>query len=310
MLFSTPKIELTGELEKIDQITNQLCEYAQGYNSRCVIILDPFISPFKDAIFQYFFDKNRITQVQISHPAVRAWQRPLLIALNLNNNFERDVLRYTVDKSLIELSPQILGKGGKRHYSGWIFTHATTQQIADDFDMLSIQKVSHGKLLLRFYDPAVLPQLLFILEPRQQIKLCGRIKRWALLDGNGDLFCHHNTADPCPVYVGLLGITRQLEDQLYCIGINNQVIKAYRKDHPTKKINECEMLNHLMPCLLRLMSQGFKDNELLVEWAKIAIDHGANFDLHPQIQEKLKTMKTRYDFPALLNLIKQSDWSF
>jgi hypothetical protein len=310
MLFSTPKIELTGELEKIDQITNQLCEYAQDYNSRCVIILDPFISPFKDEIFQYFFDKDRITQVKISHSAVRAWQRPLLIALNLNNNFERNVLRYTIDKSLIELSPKILGKGGKRHYSGWIFTHATTQQIADDFNMLSIQKVGHGKLLLRFYDPAVFPQLLFILEPRQQIKLCGRIKRWALLDGNGDLFCHHNTADPCPVYVGTLGITQQLEDQLYCIGINNQVIKAYRKDHPTNKVNECEMLNHLMPCLLRLISQGFKDNELLVEWAKIAIDYGANFDLHLQIQEKLKTMKTRYDFPALLNLIKQTDWSF
>ena len=308
MLISKLKKNLHNEIEKIDQIADQLYEYAKNYNSRCIVILDPFISPLEDDILQYFRKPDQIAQVKIMHPSVLACQRPILVELNLNNAFEHDILRYTIDKSLLELSPNILSKSGKRHYSGWVFTQPTTKQIAQDFALLSLQKVIDGTLLLRFYDPAVLPQLLSILNPIQQKILLGYIELWALLDGSGDLFCHDNTQNKSSVYACQLGITQQLEDQLYCIGINNQALKAYRKNNPTQKINECETLQHIMPCLLRLISLGFKDNALLVQWAKIAINNDRNFDLHPQIQKKLKTIKTRYEFNPLLDILKHTDW--
>lgn len=308
MLFSKFKMNLNNEIEKIDQIADQLYNYAKNYNSRCIIILDPFISPLEDDILKFFQKPDQIAQVKIMHPSILACQRPVLVELNLNNPFEYDILRYTIDKSLLELSPNILTKNNKRHYSGWVFTHATTKQIAQNFALLSLQKAIDGTLLLRFYDPAVFPQLLSILDPIQQKILLSYIELWTLLDGNGDLYCHINTQNKSSVYSCQLGITQQLEDQLYCIGINNQALKAYRKNNLTLKINECETLHHIMPCLLRIISLGFKDNALLVEWAKIAINNDKNFDLHPQIQNKLKMIKTRYEFTSLLDLLKHTDW--
>ncbi|WP_179189560.1 hypothetical protein [Gilliamella apicola] len=307
MLSTKPKIELSGDIEKIDAITEQLCEFAKPYQSRCIVILDPFISVLEDKIIQFFYKKFKITQVKIKHPSVLAWQRPLLLALNLKDTFERDVLRYTIDQALSELNPQNLCKNGTRHYSGWVFTHSNIQNIAEDFAYLSLQKIYKTNQLLRFYDPAVLPQLLTILNTQLQIKLLGHIEIWTLLDGNGDLFYRHND-QPSMVYTGQLGITKQLEQEINCIGINNQFLKKYRKTHPLEKINECESLNKIKPCLLRLMSRGFTDNALLVEWAKVAYMWGKDFDLHPYVQNKIQNMKTRFDFTTLLNKINSPDW--
>jgi hypothetical protein len=308
VLFPRLNINLKGDIEKIDQIADKCHDYAKNYHSRCIVILDPFISPLEDDILKYFQNPDQIAQVKILHPAVLASQRPVLLELNLNNAFERDILRYTIDQSLLELSPKTLSKSGKRHYSGWIFTQETAKKIAQGFALLALQKVTHGTILFRFYDPAVFPQLLTLLNPEQQAKVLGDIELWTLLDGNGDFYCHNNTQNKSPTWSRQLWINQQLEDQLYCIGINNQAIKAYRKNNPTKKIDECKTLHHIMPCLLRLISQGFKDNALLVPWAEIAINNDKDFDLHPQIQKKLKTFKTRYDFAPLLDILKRADW--
>ena len=307
MLLKKPKIELSGDIEKIDAITEQLCEFAKPYQSRCIVILDPFISALEDDIIGSLYKEFKITQVKIKHPSVLAWQRPLLLTLNLKNNYERDVLRYTINQALTELNPENLYKNSTRHYSGWIFTHTKVEKISEDFSCLSLQNMYQSKQLLRFYDPAVLPQLLTILNPKLQIKLLGHIEIWTLLDGNGDLFYRHND-EPSMVYTGQLGITKQLEQELNCIGINNQFLKKYRKNHPLEKINECESLNKIKPCLLRLMARGFTDKALLVEWAKLAYKWGEDFDLHPYVQNKIQNMKTRFDFTDLLNEMINSDW--
>jgi hypothetical protein len=310
VLFPKLKLNFINKIEKINSIADKLYNFAKNYNSRCIVILDPFISPLEDNILSYVQNPFQITQVKIMHPSVLASQRPVLLELNLKNPFEQEILRYTIDKSLLELSPNVLNTNSKRHYSGWIFTQAKIPQIAQNFALLSLQKVVDGTLLLRFYDPAVLPQLLTILTPTQQKKVLGEIELWTLLDGNSDLYCHDNTPkkDEGSKYSFQLGIDQQLENQLYCIGITNQLLKSYRKNNPNQKFNECETLHHIMPCLLRMISQGFKDNNLLVQWAKIAINNDINFDLHPQIQKKLKTFKSRYDFTSLLNTLTQPDW--
>lgn len=308
MLFSKPQINITGDTEKIDLIANQLCEHAKDYNSRCIVIVDPFIVPYKDDILDYFQKPNQIEQVLILHPAVVSWQRPILIELDLKNANEQDILRYTIAQSLKELEPKQIYNNSKRHYSGWIFTHSTIQKIAYRLATLSIQQIENQEFLLRFYDPAVLPQLLTVLNIWQQNKLCNLIGIWALLDGNGDLFTHYNPKITDLPSAGQLLLTQQQEDELHCIGINNQMLKEYRKENPTHKLNECDTLNHIKPSLLRLMSQGFKDEALLLEWAKIALNNSQNFDLYPELQEKIKMIKTRYEFNPLLKVLRQTDW--
>lgn len=308
MLFSKTQIKITGNTEKIDLIANQLCEYAKDYHSRCIVIVDPFIKPFKDDILNYFQKPNQIAQVLIQHPAVVAWQRPILVEIDLNNANEQKILRYTIEQSLNELEPKQIYRNSKRHYSGWIFTNSNIEQIARNFAVLCLQKVRNQQYLLRFYDPAVFAQLLTILNLWQQNKLLTSIGIWALLNANGDLFTHNNPNIRELPFGGQLALTLQQLDELFCIGINNQMLKKYRKQHPTEKPNECEILNHIKPSLLRLMSQGLKDEALLLEWATIAFNNSQDFDLHPVLQKQLKTMKTRYDFNSLLEVLKQTDW--
>lgn len=308
-LIPHPLINITQLSTNAIAISQQLFEYSLDYQLRCIMLLDPFLTPISDHIIQFFANKGRLHQVSIMHPSILTNKRPLLLELNLAKPFERDVLSYIIDQALIQQSPNYLLSGQGQQYCAWLFSQAPVVRIANDLAHLALQKTHRGKtLLLRFYDPAVFRQLMSILTEPQQHKLYGHIEGWGLLNRSKQLTINQNIGKPRPVLLGQLGLTDEQLRQLYCIGINNQLLKKYGHQLPIIKHDECQTLQHIMPSILRLLDKQINDDTLLIEWAKLALKYHKDFDLHPVVMKATQNFTIRYDYYLWFESMNEQNW--
>lgn len=290
-------------------ISQQLFECSLDYQQRCIVLLDPFLTPFEDQIIDYFATKDRLHQVYIMHPSILANKRPLLLELNLAEPFEREVLSYIIEQALIQKAPDYLLSGQGQQYCAWLFSQAPIAQIASDLALVALQKTHHGKtLLLRFYDPAIFQQLMCILTEPQQHKLYGHLERWALLNRARQLVINQNIGEPRSVLTGQLGLTDGQLRQLYCIGINNQLLKKHEQQLPIIQHDECQTLQHIMPSVLRLLDKQINDDTLLIEWAKLALTYHKDFDLHPEVIKATQHFTIRYDYYRWFESMTEQNW--
>lgn len=290
-------------------ISQQLFEYSLDYQQRCIVLLDPFLTPFNDRIIDYFAAKARLHPVYIMHPSILASKRPLLLELNLAEPFERQVLSYIIEQALKQQSPNYLLSGQGQQYCAWLFSHAPIAQIANDLAHIALQKTHHGKtLLLRFYDPAVFRQLMSILTESQQHKLYGHLEGWALLNRVQQLIINQNIGKPRPVLSGQLGLTDGQLRRLHCIGINNQLLKKHHQQLPIIQHDECQILRHIMPSILRLLDKQIDDDTLLIEWAKLALKYHKDFDLHPEVIKATQHFTIRYDYYHWFESMREQSW--
>ncbi|WP_392562266.1 DUF4123 domain-containing protein [Orbus sturtevantii] len=306
-----PKIEVAALSAAAKNITEQLKEQSIHYQQRCLILLDPFLTPLNDPIIDYCAGRRQLYPVPIMHPSIQANKRPLLLELDLTNLFEQQVLSYTVDKALSQLSAEYLSYGGGQQYCAWLFTQSPALQVARDLANLCIQKRQRKTFFLRFYDPAIFAQLMSVLEPHQQTKLVGQISHWGRLNYTGELVMHSTDQPLKPVLSGQLGLFDEQLDQLYCIGINNQIIQTQRIMQPTMPIDPIGSLKHITPCVMRMLAKSIKDDPLLVKWATLAIKFGADFDLEPLIQNKIQHLTKSQQYDAIcneLNALSHDDW--
>lgn len=308
LLNNQPQIDLTKLSINANNIAQQLILCAANYQRRCLVLLDPFLSPINNPIIDYFLSVKQLHQVRIMHPSILASKMPLLLELNLANLFEQQALAYLVDKALNQLSADYLSYGSGQQYCGWLFTHSPVSHIAEDLAKLSLQKRVNKTLFLRFYDPAIFTQLISLLTESQQQKLHGKIEHWASLNYAGQLVIKSNTGSLKPVLSGQLGLNHEQLNQLYCIGINNQAILWQRLIAPTLIIDSVAYLKQITPCVMRLLAKNINDELLLVEWAKLAIKFGADFDLQSSVIESTKNFTIHYDYYRWLESISTKNW--
>ncbi|WP_392553306.1 DUF4123 domain-containing protein [Orbus wheelerorum] len=297
-----PLIDLTKLSTDANNISQQLIDYAANYQQRCLVLLDPFLSPIDDPIIDYFASLNQLHQVRIMHPSILADKRPLLLELNLADLFEQQALSYIIDNALSQLSANHLSHRGQQ-YCGWLFTNAAVNQVADDLAKLALQKRHNKTLFLRFYDPAIFAQLISLLTASQQKKLYGKIEHWAILNHNRELVIHSNSSPLKPVLSGQLGLSEEQLTQLYCIGINNQMLQQQRLNNLISNIDTVTSLKQIMPSVARMLAKKINDETLLVEWAKLAIRFGMDFDLQPSMIEQTQNFTIHYDYYRWLESI-------
>lgn len=144
-----------------------------------------------------------------------------------------------------------------------------------------------------------------ILTEHQQQKLYGQIRGWALLNRDEQLSINQNIAKPKAVLSGQLGLMDEQFNQLYCIGINNQIIRSMRLRNPTSPIDEIASLQQITPCILRMLDQQITDQEQIVEWAKLALMFGVNFDLVPFVQNRIQKLTHKQDYYPIYQELKQ-----
>ncbi|MCX8728809.1 DUF4123 domain-containing protein [Gilliamella sp. B2969] len=302
-------IDLTAISDQAINIAQQLIDISLDYKNRCLFILDPFLNSINEAFMQYYQFRVRLFQIPIYHQAVLPKRYPWLIELDLSDKYEHAVLTYMVDKALKQLTPQSIAAGQGQQYCAWLFSAERTKSIVHQLSNMTLQR--NNKILLRYYDPAVFFQLLHLLNPAQKSRLFGIIEMWAVLNRQGELNIHQNEGQIHSNYNGELLITHEQYQQLQCIGINNMLIQAEKLTDPQKNTDEIENLQTIMPCLLRLKTKKIEDNDFHLEWAKLALKFGKDFDIASHIDEIIKDLSTVSEYiPILkkLHAISPQDW--
>lgn len=309
--YGQTPIDVSKLSEKAIAITQQLITLSQDYQKRCLVLLDPFLSPIDEFYMQYYQNRLRLHQVRIMHNAISATKCPWLIELDLSDKYEHTMLSYMIDQGLKQSRPEsIKSRMIGQQYCAWIFTHKKAQSIADDLAKLAIQG-GQKKILLRFYDPAVFFQLMNVLESKQQNILLGHIKIWSMLTREGTLNSHYHQGEVWQINSGELRLTKDQYQLLECIGINNQIINSQLLVNPTKSIDEIASLQTIMPSLIRLKKNNINEEQFQLQWAKLALIRGADFDCEPKIEDKIKqctNLRQYYHLLDELKAIKTEDW--
>lgn len=292
------------------KITNKLIEISKDFQNHCLVLLDPFLNPIDETFMMYFQNRLRLYQVPIMHSSVPAVKRPWLIQLDLRDKYEQAVLIYMLDRALKQLKPEFIAIGKGQQYCAWLFTNANPKSIADGLGQLALQKQGNT-VLLRYYDPAVFFQLMSLLNPTQQNLLLGEIKIWGMLSREGVLKIRNHESKVYPVYGGKLNLTHEQYQQIECIVVNNKIIQSMRLEEAIINIDEIKMLKQISPCLIRLKKKNIEDQDLQLEWAKLALRLGQNFDLIESIAKKIETFLHYREYLPLvkqLQTISQHDW--
>lgn len=304
-------IDVSQLSEKAITIAQQLITLSQDYQNRCLLLLDPFISPINEFFMQYYHNRLRLYRVSLMHSAILVTKCPWLIELDLKDKYEHTLLSYIMDKALKQSTPEsIKNRNTGQQYSAWIFTHEKAKSIAIDLAKVAIQG-DRQKILLRYYDPAVFFQLMDILEPKQQNKLLGNIKIWSMLTREGTLKSHYHQGEVWQIGSGEIRITQDQYRQIECIGINNQIINSQQIINPNKSIDEIATLQTIMPSLIRLKKANINEEEFHLKWAKLALKRGKDFDCEPKIEDKIKqctSLRQYYQLLDELKAIKTEDW--
>lgn len=303
--YGQTAIDLSKLSTNVLTISEQLIALSQDYKQRCLVILDPYLNPINAPFMEYYNLHHRLHQVLIMHPSILANKRPLLIELDLRDKYEQAVLNYIVDQALKQLRPESITAGNGQQYCAWLFTHDDTQQILNTIAALVLQTRNQKKILLRYYDPAVFFQLMSLLNTQQQSKLLSHIDIWTMLSRDGTLKIHRNDEKSKPLLTGQLGISDEQYQKIDCIGINNQIIHSQRLKQPTLFIDEIQSLQTIMPCLLRLMKKNIDDQDLQLEWAKLALRWEGDFDLVPKIQTRIDQCLNLRQYYQLLDELQQ-----
>lgn len=305
-------IDLNKLSDNALSITRQLVHESQAYKNRCLALLDPFLTPIDESFMKYFHNRLRLHKVPINHSSVLKTKYPWLIELDLRDNYEQSVLSFMLDRALKQLVPQSIAAGTGQQYCAWLFTRNPAKNIAEDLGKRTLQKREpNKKILLRYYDPAVFFQLMSILDSEQQNRLLGNIEKWAMLTRQGTLNIKQQLEPVQSTLIGSLWITTEQQQKLDCIGINNQIIRSEHIKYPAKNIDEIQSLQKITPCLIRLMNNNIQEKELKLEWAKLALKWGHDFDCHPKIENKIKQctdLRKYYQLLDQLNKIKPHDW--
>ncbi|XKM14299.1 hypothetical protein RCS94_03785 [Orbaceae bacterium ac157xtp] len=298
LLNAKPTINLNQISSKATQISQQLIESAKNYQNKCLVIIDPFLAPINDPIIHQFKKTGQLHQVLIMHSAIRIDQRPCILELNLTQEYDKQTLLYITNKALLQLTPQHELMGCGRHYCAWLFTNKEVNYIVNDISKTLLQtKEEKGKtFLFRYFDAMIFPQLMSTLTLFQKSRLFGLIELWGIITNEEKLVTYHNPDRPTAVMSGQLYLTDEQIKKLYCIGINNQIIKMHRLINPSQNIDVIAYLNKITPCIERILNKNINDEALIIEWGKLALKLGADFDLDPKVQEKIKDLTTSQAF--------------
>jgi hypothetical protein len=212
-------------------------------------------------------------------------QSPLLLCLHNQQAAHMQVLEQSITLALEQTSQA----GSLRSVCAWIVSAAAPKQLQNSLSekLLAYWPGSEG-IYLRYFDPRVMPSLMRILPPAQQIQLLGKADTWCQLGRDGQWLSYspaHN-ADNTPTSV------TQRSGTLRPSQAHAQAIDRIELVNITA--TQLANLGHNMPhsqdatidaALLAARKLGIQQDEDAIAYAWRAVLHQSLFTAHPALPE-------------------------
>ena len=319
-----------------EQIQTRFRFYARDKpQAQCVLLLDPAL---RDAAVAPDFaaylnalqppvTAGEAERILWHHHNLSAHHRPYLIPLDLSTPAAQGLLHEILRLALEDQALESLIQGLGQRICGWLFTaaplrllathlgHVAVQRLPLDYPRLAGKRLIGGKgILLRYYDPCVMPYLWALSNAAQRKTMLGPVAQWQMLGQNQQLQFYAPAADAIAALAvpGSLSTPLHYSNQqwqaIQSIGGLNQATFQWQAQSVDGQVPTKQQLQDSLRALVRAQGYGIDGAKDLQAFAWHALTVHPLFDEHPMIQQALKNLPLDEYYTASIADISEQDW--
>lgn len=290
--------------------------------TRCVMVLDPALrdattyAEFAACLSELKTPLNRedLPRVLWSHRNLKPEHRPYLVPLDLADPAGQRLLDISMRLALEDQDLAALASGSGQRVCGWIFTSRDVTALAARFGQIAVQRLPPGlahksgkSMLLRFYDPNVMPYLWALSDATQRMAILGPNTQWLMLDRTKRLQAFKaeltKEADNAT-----LSFTPQQWMALQSIGGLNQASVQWQAQSVDGLPPPNQQILDSLRALVRAQSYGITDEKDLKTFAWHALTIHPRFDEHPILKRALTRLREEKYYTATIADISEQSW--
>lgn len=283
---------------------------------QCWLLLDPSIYNPNEVLGIGSSLSQVIHPIRWRHRNLVPEHRPYLVPLELNRLHGSALLNTSLQQSAMNWQPESIIQGFGHSVCGWLFSDADGMRLSEHLGGLAVQP-QHGisssapakRMLLRYWDPSVIPSLWNVLDTRQKQIFLGPLHAWHLIDRFNQmqvLQMQDNQATPkmTEVFLDLLEIQWMAIQNISAI--NAALIESLAQE---KGLNISEpLLKAANRTLIRGRRAGIHDTQDLAVFARHALQIHPEFDSHSLVQSALRRISECRFYSAAVSNFTDDDW--
>lgn len=180
--------------------------------------------------------------------------------------------------------------------------------------MLDVQlEQMENTMLMRFFDPRVLPFWLDMLPAEHLAWLARGVRSWIYLDIHQNLHAARieEPAKTDKIVRFPLQISQQQEDDLLAACYPYTMIERLRSEFAPlmERVPEARQYDFVRDQLDRCRARGADSPASLLTWCELALRYGPHFDEHPAMQPVFASLDDGQTFTQALTLVPSGDWT-
>jgi hypothetical protein len=317
-------------LARAETVHRQFAAYAADKPyAQCILMLDPALrdatneAVFYERLQQFRQSAERgdnFPPILWKHPNLTPEHRPYLIGLDLRRFPDAQLFEASLKLALADWTIESLAQAVGHRVCGWLFTEHTVNALAVHLGRLAVQRLPHDfptdagkRILLRYFDPSVMPALWQLSDASQQRALLGPVAKWIVLDRTGQLQPYQarppadSEGEPDdhpsqPRYSATQWLALQN------IGPLNQAIVQWQLNAAGGLPPPLPQIVAAAHSLARARRYGIHDAQDLKAFASHALTVHADFDKHPRVRQALQRLSQEQFYTAAIADITEQDW--
>ena len=320
---NSESVLLKRQLALSEEILAHFNSYSQSdSNAQCIVVLDPAL---RDATTYAEFaaclsalkaplNKKDLPRVLWSHKNLKPEHRPYLVPLDLTDPAGQRLLDFSMRMAIEDQDIASLAHGSGQRVCGWIFTHENIKTLATHLGQIAIQRLPAGlarksgkSMLLRYYDPNVMPLLWALSDTAQREALLGPITQWSLLDRVAKLRVYKSEQNENTQRVPL-SFSAQQWMALQSIGGLNQACFQWQEKNADGLPPPNQKIQDGLHALVRAQSYGIDDDKDLKAFAWHSLTVHPRFYEHPIVKRALTRLPEEKYYTATVADISEQSW--
>lgn len=275
--------------KKAGELFSKITEYAQLVPTDTLYLI--YFGAQKPSLMAKEPELATLLAAKPSSPIV-GWERPItapdVIALDINNDNDKAILRLSIVQGLREMKPGSVLEGDIAYIYGWIWSPLSADTLANQLGFIAIQESAKGDELLHYTDPLILSRLRHLMIPVQRQDLFLPSSYWLWLDGDGELVCEKNESRRRKHLGPQLGIVDEQWDEIYRIMTCNRALARYREERLHEPRHNEAWCNEIIDRAIReALKLGYREDDDLEEFAYLALSISPEFFKHERVRRQL-----------------------
>ncbi|MBB3261149.1 hypothetical protein F4827_006057 [Paraburkholderia bannensis] len=183
--------------------------------------------------------------------------------------------------------------------------------------MLDVQlEQMDSTMLMRFFDPRVLPFWLDMLPMEHRAWLARGVHDWIYLDAHQNLRSARIETAHKPGEIDVIAqfplhLSQQQEDDLLAACYPYTMIERLRSEFGTlmERVPLAKQYDFVRDQLDRCRAHGAESPASLITWCELALRYGPHFDEHPAMQPAIAALDDGQTFSQALALVPSGEWA-